>query len=175
VRRILPGLLLALGCSDGLTGPGDTRGTFHGRLSNAIARDVVGEARYFVFGDQSSSEYRIELGPATSAKGFSLTILGDGPRLAVGTYTVVLGPGPSPQPPTVFADACVDTTQTCFSLWRVGPASSDGAGRLEITRSAPGGLAGHLEVDLLGDGAVTGMTLHVAAKFYAACDAPTTC
>jgi hypothetical protein len=74
----------------------------------------------------------------------------------------------------VIAAACADRSQRCFPAWRVA-SSSGGAGRLEIARSAAGGLAGSLEVDLLGEGDFSGETLHVSAKFNAACEPPASC
>ena len=168
------GATLAIACADGATAPGGARGTFRVTVSNAIARDVSGVARYFVFREGSSSTYRIELAETSAANGFWLTISGDGARLPVGTYAIMPGPGASPQAPTVIAAACADRSQRCFPAWSVA-SSSGGAGRLEIARSAAGGLAGSLQVDLLGEGDFSGETLHVSAKFNAACEPPASC
>jgi hypothetical protein len=166
---------LAIACSDGPTAQGDARGTFRATLSKTIAETVSGKATYFVFREGSSSIYRVELVANGAASGFSLTILGDGARLPVGTYAIMPGPGMSPQPPTVIATACVNTSQPCFTDWRVESFSNGGAGRLEISRSSAGVLDGSLEVDLLGEGGFSGTVLHVSAKFNAACEPPQPC
>jgi hypothetical protein len=166
---------LALACSDGPTTPGDARGTFRATLGNAIAVNVSGEARHFVFPQESSSIYRVELVSKDAATVFSVTIAGDGTRLPVGSYSIMPGPGASPQAPTVFAVACVNRSTPCYGDWRVATFSNGEAGRLEIVRSAAGGLVGSLVVDLLGQGDFSGQTLHVSAKFNAVCEPPASC
>lgn len=118
--------------------------------------------------------YRVELVANGAANGFSRTILGDGARLATGTYAIVPGPGASPQPPTVIATACINTSQPCFDDWRVASFSNGEAGRLEISRSSAGVLAGSLEVDLLGQG-FSDAILRVSARFNAVCKPPASC
>ena len=166
---------LLFACSDAPSAPGDARGTFLATLSNALTERVTGPARYSVFPYTASSEFRVEFGDTGSARGFSLTIAGSGGRPAVGTFDIVSGPGKSPQSPTAFASACADKSQQqCFTIWHA--AFSNGrVGQIEIVKSTQGSLSGRLDVDLFGDGPVSGQVLHVSAKFSATCTGQFSC
>ena len=53
--------------------------------------------------------------------------------------------------------------------------SNGRVGQIEIVKSTQGSLSGRLDVDLFGDGPVSGQVLNVSAKFSATCTGQFSC